>query len=251
MTNNHCKNAIEIKNLTKKFPGKVAVDNLSLEVPYGQITALLGSNGAGKSTTLNMIVGFLRPTSGEVLVSEMNTYTHLDQIKCRIGYLGTEMSLYEKLSVKESWEYFAKLRGLNLATCQKTVEKLVNYFEIGDFVHKKFPDLSSGQKQKALIVAAILHDPEILIFDEVTASLDVLTCRMIMNFLKEERARGKAILFSTHILSEVEYLSDRVAIIHDGKLRDMTTSKKLLEKHQVSNLTDAMYFAVKDYQKVA
>ncbi|MEI8347035.1 MAG: ABC transporter ATP-binding protein, partial [Pseudomonadota bacterium] len=243
--------AIEIVELTKKFPGKLAVDHLNLEIPYGQITALLGSNGAGKTTTLNMIVGFLRPDSGIVRIGGKDNFTNLIEAKRKIGYLGTEMALYEKFSVKECWEFFAKLRGLDRVALQERIKKWVDYFEMGDFLDKKFHELSSGQKQKSLIVSSILHDPEILIFDEVTASLDVLTCRLIMNFLKEEKSRGKAVLFSTHILSEVEYLSDQVAILHEGKLRDVTTSANLLQKHNVTNLTDAFYFAVKDYKEAA
>jgi sodium transport system ATP-binding protein len=243
--------AIKIRNLTKKFPNKLAVDNLDLDVTYGEITALLGSNGAGKTTTLNMILGFLRPDAGSITIGKMDNLECWQEIRKKVGHVGTEMGLYEKFSIWECFEFFAKLRDVPTSVWKERAKKLAEFFEMDDFLNKKFPTLSSGQKQKSLIVSSLLHDPEILIFDEVSASLDVLTCRMIMNFLKEEKARGKAILFSTHILSEVEYLSDKVAILHDGRLQDVTTSAELLSKHKVTNLTDAFYHTVKKYQKAS
>ncbi|MBF0360558.1 MAG: ABC transporter ATP-binding protein [Oligoflexia bacterium] len=242
--------AIEIRGLSKNFHDKAAVINLDLDVCYGEITALLGSNGAGKTTTINMIVGFLQATEGKISISGLNLQEEKNHLKVKnlLGHMGTEMALYEKFSVKESWELFASLRKIEKKSFKKRIDYLMELFEIDGFQNKRYNELSSGQKQKSLIVATVLHDPPILIFDEVTASLDVITSRSIMDFIKMERSRGKAILFSTHILSEVEYLCDKVAILHEGKLRDVTNPQELMKKHQVSNMTDAFYYAIKNYK---
>jgi len=242
---------IQIEKVVKKFPGKVAVDGVDLTVDKGEIVALLGSNGAGKTTLLNMIAGFLVPNEGTISVEGMNHFDHYKEIRNRLGYLTNGMALYDKFSVKESLKYLGDLRNIDAKKIDLRTIELVEKLEMGEFITKKFPDLSSGQKQRALIAATIFHDPSILIFDEVTSSLDVLTCRSIMEFLKEERDRGKAILYSTHILSEAEYISDRVSIIHEGKIMKNTNCAELMQEYGCTNMTEAFYRVVSGYKGVA
>ena len=243
--------AIKITNLYKRFQDNIAVNDISFEIPFGKITALLGSNGAGKSTTLNMIAGIMLPTKGQIEYSGKNFKEHYKEIKANLGYLTCDMALYETFSVYESLKLLADLKGFSKARMKKRVEELVELFSLEDILDKHYSELSSGQKQRSLISASIIHDPDILIFDEVTASLDLVVSKNIMDFLKEERKRGKAIIFSTHILSEVEYLSDRILMIEKGKLVKETNYLELIENSDSDNLTDAFYQVLKEEQEVA
>lgn len=241
--------ALELKDITKSFLNTEAVKDISFTINYGEVLALLGSNGAGKTTTLNMIAGFLLPSSGDILIDgKLNHRQHNREIKNKIGYLTNNMRLYEKFSIRECLEFLGKLRGIDKSVVKNRIEELEALFDLNSYIDKKFQELSSGQKQRSLISATLLHDPDILILDEITANLDVPTARLIMDFLKEEKQKGKAILFSTHILSEAEYLSDKMAIIHDGRIMDQCSASDFMQKHGANNLTDAFCEAVLKYK---
>lgn len=243
--------AIKISNLTKRFKDKTAVNDISFEIPYGEVTALLGSNGAGKSTTLNMIAGILNPTSGIIEFEGQTFEENYKEIKASMGYLTADMALYETFSVLESLKLLAELKGFSPKQIKNRIEELVEKFSLADILHKHYSELSSGQKQRSLISASIIHDPKILIFDEVTASLDLVISKDIMDFLKSERDRGKAIIFSTHILSEVEYLSDRILMIEKGKLVRETDYKELIRSSNSKNITEAFYKALVEEQNAS
>jgi sodium transport system ATP-binding protein len=243
--------AISIKNLHKQFQETTAVKDISFEIPYGEITALLGSNGAGKSTTLNMIAGILLPTSGTIEFEGKNFKDHYKEIKSELGYLTCDMALYETFSVLETLELLGELKGFNKKKVKNRIEELVEQFSLKEILSKHYSELSSGQKQRSLIAASIVHDPKVLIFDEVTASLDLVISKDIMDFLKVEKERGKAIIFSTHILSEVEYLSDRILMIERGKLVKETNYRDLIEESNSKNITEAFYKALVEEQKAA
>lgn len=238
--------AIIIKKLHKRFQDNVAVDDISFDIPYGKITALLGSNGAGKSTTLNMIAGILIPTSGTIEFGGKNFNDHYKEIKSNLGYLTCDMALYESFSVLETLQLLGELKGFTRKRTMDRIEELVDRFSLAEILEKHYSELSSGQKQRSLISASIIHDPDILIFDEVTASLDLIISKNIMDFLKEEKERGKAIIFSTHILSEVEYLSDRILMIEKGKLVKETDYRELIRSSNSKNITEAFYKALKE-----
>jgi sodium transport system ATP-binding protein len=243
--------AISIKNLHKQFQETTAVKDISFEIPYGEITALLGSNGAGKSTTLNMIAGILLPTSGTIEFEGKNFKDHYKEIKSELGYLTCDMALYETFSVLETLELLGELKGFNKKKVKNRIEELVEQFSLKEILSKHYSELSSGQKQRSLIAASIVHDPKVLIFDEVTTSLDLVISKDIMDFLKVEKERGKAIIFSTHILSEVEYLSDRILMIERGKLVKETNYRDLIEESNSKNITEAFYKALVEEQKAA
>lgn len=243
--------AIKAQNLKKQFADHVAVNDISFEVPYGKITALLGANGAGKSTSLNMIAGIMLPSSGKIEIAGLNYDNHYKTIKNKLGYLTCDMSLYETFSVFESLKFLGELKGYSQTKILDRINELCEVFHLHEILDKYYSELSSGQKQRSLISASIFHDPEILIFDEVTASLDLVISKSIMDFLKKEKERGKAVLFSTHILSEVEYISDRILMIKKGCLVSETTYHDLITSTGANNLTDAFYQALKDDPKAA
>ena len=233
--------AIKVRSLSKVFKEKTAVNQLSFDIPYGEVTALLGSNGAGKSTKLNMIAGFLSPTSGEIDF-EGRTYDKNDrEIKLDLGYLTCDMALYDQFTIRENLEFLGELKGFDKKRNNQRIDELVEHFSLHEIISMKYGELSSGQKQRSLISASVIHDPKILIFDEVTASLDLLISKGIMDFLKSEKEKGKAIIFSTHILSEVEYLSDRILLIEKGSLLKKTTYSELIKDYKAQNLTEAFY----------
>ncbi len=231
--------AISVKNLTKKYKDIIAVNDISFEIPHGEITALLGANGAGKSTTLNIIAGILDPTEGEVTFSDMSYKKNYKEIKSKIGYLTSDMSFYKDFSIYENLMILSNLRGFNKQNAKRKIDELSQYLNFKEILSKKFSEISSGQKQRALIASSILHDPEILIFDEVTASLDIVISKSIMDFLICEKKKGKAIIFATHILSEVEYISDRVLMLERGILVRDTTFQQLINESKSTTMTEA------------
>ncbi len=243
--------AINVKNLSKSFKDIIAVDDISFNIPYGQITALLGSNGAGKSTTLNMLAGLLAPTQGTIDYSGRNFTKHYKEIKSTLGYLTCDMALYDTFSIHESLKFLGSLKGFSNIQINDRIDELASQFDLTSFIDKNFTELSSGQKQKSLIAASVIHDPEILIFDEVTASLDLIISKEIMDFIKAQKERGKAVIFSTHILSEVEYLSDNILMIEKGKIVKETNYIDLIKSSNSQNLTDAFYKALKEEKEAA
>jgi sodium transport system ATP-binding protein len=243
--------AIKVKNLSKVFQDTLAVDKISFEIPFGEITALIGSNGAGKSTTLNMIAGILLPTSGEIEFNNKNYDQNYKEVKANLGYLTCDMALYETFSVHETLSFLGELKSFSQSKIKERIEELVEQFSLHKIMNKHYSELSSGQKQRSLIAASIIHDPKILIFDEVTASLDLVIAKDIMDFLIKEKEKGKAIIFSTHILSEVEYISDRILMIEKGKMVKETTYQNLISQSGTGNITDAFYNALKEEQNKA
>jgi sodium transport system ATP-binding protein len=153
--------------------------------------------------------------------------------------------LYDSFSIYETCHVLGELKGYQSSFIESRISELTKYFGINELLQHHYNELSSGQKQRALICASVFHDPQILIFDEVTASLDIVNAKNIMDFLKSEKDKGKAILFSTHILSEVEYLSDRILVIEKGQMMQETNYRELMSSTQKNNITDAFYHVLK------
>ena len=243
--------AIDIVEIEKSYKDTKVLKGVTFQVRYGEIVALLGSNGAGKTTTLNIICGFLKQTKGSIQVAGHTHQFDLGIIRSKIGYVTQEMALYEKLSVKETVMFIGEYRGVEKSKLNEMKEYFWNIFDLAEIEDKKFKDLSSGQKQRAIIAAQLIHDPEILILDEVTASIDIVTSKKIMDFIKIEREKGKAILFSTHILSEAEYLSDRIIILDEGEVIEETTSSNLIKDYDSKNLFEAFFRSINEHKKVS
>ncbi len=214
---------VEVCELTKVFPTteggeKRAVDNVSFSVEPGRIFGLLGPNGAGKTTTLRMLAGLLTPTSGTARLGGYDVRTQRLEAKRSLGYLTASTGLYQRLSPRELLRYFGELIGMDRAAIEKRMSYLIEWLGIADFVNLRCGGLSTGQKQRVNIARALMGDPPILVMDEPTLGLDVLTNRVVLDFIRAEGARGKAIIMSTHYLDEAETLCDEFGLIHEGGL---------------------------------
>lgn len=214
---------IQIVELTKRFPQpegdeKTAVDRVSFEVRAGEIYGLLGPNGAGKTTTLRMVSGLLRPTSGQVFIEGANVTEHPNEVKRKIGYLTANTGLYQRLSPREILEYFATLYDIPPDKARRRIEELSGWLGMSSYMHLRCGALSTGQKQRTNIARALIADPPILVMDEPTLGLDVLSNRVILEFIRTQADAGKAILLSTHALDEIEVMCRRIGLIHRGKL---------------------------------
>ena len=200
------------------FAKKVAVDNLSFSANRGEIFGLLGPNGAGKTTTLRLLATLIKPDSGDAYLDGCSIVSQPDKVRSKIGFLTSELKLEDFFTPNYLFDFFSNLHGVDPATAASRKKSLFQRFGIDNFAEVKIQNLSTGMKQKASIVISLVHDPDIIIFDEPTNGLDVLTARTVTDFLLELRNTGKTIILSTHIFSLVERLCDRVGIIIDGKL---------------------------------
>jgi sodium transport system ATP-binding protein len=227
------------EGLTKRFGPVQAVDGVSLAVNAGEVVGLLGPNGAGKTTTLRMLAGILTPSEGQVYVGGINARERPLEAKRRVGFLSGDTQLYQRLSPREVLLYFGRLYDLHEHVLARRVEELIDRLEMGSFADRPCGTLSSGQKQRANIARAFLHDPDVLILDEPTAALDVISGQFIVESIRAESAAGKAVLLSTHIMGEAEYLCDRIFLLHMGRIVDSGTLDDLLACAGCRNLTDA------------
>jgi sodium transport system ATP-binding protein len=201
---------------SKYFGAVHAVDELSLAIPPGEIYGLLGPNGAGKTTALRMLAGLLAPTSGRALLVGQEAQT--PQAKTQLGYLSGSTGLFGRLTPREVLSYFGQIHGLVPAQIHERATVLGQALALTDILDRRCEVLSTGERQRVSIARAVLHDPAVLILDEPTSGLDVLASRFLRDFVRRERDRGKAVLFSTHYLAEAELLCDRVGFIHHGRL---------------------------------
>jgi len=223
---------VRAENISRFFQDKKrgivrAVDSLSFEVKPGEIFAILGPNGAGKTTTLRVLSTILRPTYGVAYVNGYNILEKPDKVRQSIGYLPSESGLYHRLTPHEVISLFGRLSGLKGNTLKRRVDELIESFEMQEFAHTRIEKLSTGMKQKVKVARTIIHNPPILILDEPTQGLDVPSSLIVEKFIKEESDKGKAIILSTHIMEEAEYLADRILVIHKGRKRAEGTMEEL------------------------
>ncbi len=216
-----------------------AVEGLSFHVQAGEIYGLLGPNGAGKTTTLRMLSGLIKPTDGRAVVNGHDVAEQPLEAKRSIGFLTANTGLYQRLSPREVLLYFAELQGLDPEVAQRRVEELIEWLEMTDFADQRCGALSTGQRQRTSIGRALVADPPILIMDEPTLGLDVLTNRVILDFIKQQRQAGKTILLSTHYLHEAEDICDRIGLLHRGRLvaeGDLQTLRSLTYCHKLADI---------------
>lgn len=214
---------IKVENVSKTFQDRKrgivkAVNKISFEAHPGSIFGLLGANGAGKTTMLRILGTLLQPSSGTANVSGFDILTHPEDVRRSIGFLSGSTALYGRLTAKEMIEYFGKLNGIDGKQLKVRTDELIEQFEIGEFENGRCDKLSTGQKQRVSIARSIVHQPPVMIFDEPTSGLDVMTSQTIMNFIEKCRSDGLTVIFSTHIMSEVERLCDHIAIVHHGRI---------------------------------
>ena len=240
---------IEARSLTKIFNNKKrgavrAVDGVSFRCEPGRIYGLLGANGAGKTTTLRMLATLLAPTSGSASVAGFDVVAQPEQARASLGFLSTATALYGRLSASEFVDYFGRLHGLPEETLAARREQLFTRLEMNGFRDRRCDKLSTGMKQKTSIARVLIHDPQVMIFDEPTTGLDVMTSRTIVAFIRECRERGKTVIFSTHVMTEAEKLCDRIGIIHGGRLLTEGTLAELRAQHGQSDLEDVFVHVV-------
>jgi sodium transport system ATP-binding protein len=225
---------VVVQHLCKDFfdegRGQVrAVDGISFECREGEVFGLLGANGAGKTTTLRMLSTILIPTSGTASILNRDVVKDPEGVRKNLGFYSASTALYPRLTARETIEFFARINQYPPDRVAARVEYLVERFGISKYANARVEKLSSGMKQKVSIARTVAHDPLILIFDEPTVGLDVLNALEVQETIKELRAEGKTIIFSTHIMSEAERLCDRIAIIHGGRILACDTLSGLRE----------------------
>lgn len=217
---------------------KTAVDGLSFDVYKGEIFALLGPNGAGKTTTLRMISTLIKPTEGDCIVEGSSIVNDPEGVRAKIGFLTSELKLEDFFTPNYLFDFFAKLHGVSDEERDKRKEKLFRILGIDKFAEVKVANLSTGMKQKTSIAVSLAHDPNIIIFDEPTNGLDVITAKVVTDFLMELKKEGKTVIVSTHIFSLVEKIADRVGIVINGK---MVVCDNLKELTKDKNLEDVFF----------
>ena len=210
--------AVKVDRLEKTLGRNTVLRGISLEADSGEIFGLLGPNGAGKTTTLRIICTLLAPDAGSVEVLGFDTRTAPEEVRRRVGVVTADIGVYPRLSARENIAYFAELSGVLDGELKRRVDAVLERLDMVPFANQRAESLSSGQKQKVAIARAIVHDPDVLMFDEPTSNLDVLASREIRNFMVESRGRGKCVIFSTHVLHDAERLCDRVTILHEGSV---------------------------------
>jgi sodium transport system ATP-binding protein len=234
---------IKTFNLTKIFRDRkrgeiVAVDKVNIECQPGKIFGLLGLNGAGKTTLMRLLSTVLKPTSGTAKVNGFDILTDSQKIKTNIGFLSSDTALYPRLTAEETVTYFARLNGIEEEVIQKRLENIFTIFDMKNFRDRRVDKLSSGMKQKVSLARTIIHDPEVLILDEPTLGLDVITSKNIIQFIRRAKEENKCVLFSTHIMHEAEKLCDEIAIIHGGKILAVGTLEKLQSETRLKDLDE-------------
>lgn len=206
----------KLNNTTEKV--KVAVNDVSFSVYEGEVFGLLGPNGAGKTTTLRMLSTLIKPTSGDALVDGASIVTEPDKVRAKIGFLTSELKLEQFFTPDYLFDFFSELHGVPADVAKARKKEMFSRFGIDEFAAIKVANLSTGMKQKASLVISLVHDPDVVVFDEPTNGLDIITAKTVTDFLLDLKAEKKTVMISTHIFSLVEKLCDRVGIIIDGKM---------------------------------
>ena len=247
---------IKVDRLHKSFEdlkkGLVtALHDVSFEVQPGEIFGLLGPNGAGKTTCLRMLSTVLRPTSGDAIIAGASVTTHPEEVRKRIGFMSGNTGIYDRMTARELVEYYGRLYGMSEMALQQRLPHLLETLQMQDFADVLGGKMSTGMKQKVSIARTIIHDPPVMIFDEPTSGLDVLVARKLLETIASLRTQGKCIIFSTHIMREVEKLCDRVAIIHKGQILALGTIGELSEQYGEPDLEELFFKLIWQHDEAA
>lgn len=237
---------IVAEHLRKTFPGKgkdkqrvIAVDDVSFEARDGEITGLLGPNGAGKTTTLRMLYTLMQPETGRVLVDGRDVAADAVAARRALGVLPDARGVYKRLTARENIAYFGELHGMPAREISERTRVLAEALQMQDFLDRATEGFSQGQRTKTAIARALVHDPRNVILDEPTNGLDVMTTRGLRGFLKDLRAEGRCVIFSSHIMQEVAALCDRIVVIAQGRVTAQGTPDELRAATGEANLEDA------------
>lgn len=227
----------------------VAVDGITFSVQRGEIFGLLGPNGAGKTTVLRMLSTVLEPTSGIATVAGYDVVRDSAQVRRHIGFVSNNTAIYDRMTAWEMVEYFGRLHGMTAAALRDRMESLFDQLRMQDFRDVPGAKMSTGMKQKVSIARAMIHDPPVLVFDEATLGLDVLVARNLLGVIRSLRDAGKCLIFSTHIMSEVERLCDRIAIMYRGKILDSGTLEELRERHREADFEELFFGLLSQHEQ--
>lgn len=229
---------ISIRHLTRRFENLTAVSDLTVEIPSGRIVALLGANGAGKTTTLNMLTTLMTPTAGTAEVGGFDITTEGGDVRRIIGYVPEQGALYEGLTADEFLELAGRIRGLSGEVIEKRSAELLEFFDLADSRHLRLGTFSKGMRRKILVTASLLHQPEVLFLDEPMDGLDVRSQKKLGELLQRKAAEGCTVIYSSHILQQVEELCEDVVLIHQGSLKWHGPLNELRAAHQGAGLRD-------------
>jgi len=237
---------IHVQHLTKTYEDLsrgpfVAVDRVSFAVRPGEIFGLLGPNGAGKTTVLRILSTVLSPSSGIATVAGFDVVRNPADVRHHIGFVSNNTAIYDRMTAWEMVEYFGRLHGMDSVVLRARLEELFEQLRMNEFRDTPGAKMSTGMKQKVSIARAMVHDPPVLIFDEATLGLDVLVARNLLGVIRSLRETGKCLIFSTHIMSEVERLCDRIAIMHRGRILDTGTLCELRERHNQNDFEELFF----------
>lgn len=208
---------IEVERVCRSYGPLKAVDDVSFAVGRGQIVALLGPNGAGKTTLLRMLATLIRPDRGHVRIAGHDVVDDPQAVRAALGYQTGDTGLYGRLTPTEFLQYFADLHQIDSAVARERIPQLIDDFGIAEFARRPCSTLSTGQKQRVVLARTLIHDPPVVVLDEPTSGLDILSSAFILQSIRTLAQQGRAVLFSTHILSEVELLCDRIVLMHRGR----------------------------------
>ncbi len=245
---------IEVDHLWKSYDDETdsssaAVVDLSFSVQPGEIYGLLGPNGAGKTTTLRILATMLQPTRGTVRVCGHDVRTEAAAVRRHIGFVSNNTAIYDRMTAWETVEYFGRLYGMARKPLRERMTELFSELQMESFRHVVGGKMSTGMKQKVSIARALVHDPPVLVFDEPTLGLDVLAARALLQIIERLRSQGKCILFSTHIMREVEKLCDRVGILHKGRLLAEGTVSSLSYQYDRADFEDVFFYLIDEADK--
>ncbi|MBM4075867.1 MAG: ATP-binding cassette domain-containing protein, partial [Planctomycetes bacterium] len=221
--------------------GFTALDDVNFQVQPGEVLGLLGPNGAGKTTCLRILSTVLKPTSGSAFVAGYDVATHPAEVRARIGFMSGNTGIYDRMTGWEMVEYFGRLYGISEETLQARIATLFDRLSMNNIKDVLGSKMSTGMKQKVSIARTIVHDPPVLIFDEPTSGLDVLVARNVIAEIKSLREQGKCIIYSTHIMREVEKLCHRIAIIYKGRILAMGSVEELAEQYGQSDMEELFF----------
>ena len=234
--------AFTVKDRKTRKPKRIeAVRGISLRVEPGEIYGLLGPNGAGKSTTLRMIAGLMQPDRGSISICGVDPARQPEKARSLVGYLSTDLSVYSRFTPRELLRLFGEFQGVDALVAERRGMHLLEKLALLDFADVRMEGFSGGQKQKVSIARALLHDPRVVIFDEPTTGLDVLTAKTVLDLLGIMKAEGRSVIVSTHVMPMVEGICDRVGIIFDGVLHGDAPPREMLATWGVGSLDEVFF----------
>ncbi len=247
---------IQVRELTKTYSDLrngqfVALSGVNFDANPGEIYGLLGPNGAGKTTLLRIMSTVLKPSGGSVNIGGYDVVKHPSPVRRSIGFVSNNTAVYDRMTAYEMVSYFGKLHGIESEALEERIEGIFSRMNMNDIREVLGAKMSTGMKQKVSIARALVHDPPVLIFDEATVGLDVLVGRALLDIVADLRDQGKCIIFSTHIMREVERLCDRVAIIYRGHVLAEGTQEELREKYGENDLEELFFQLISQHQEKA